>query len=135
MKLDGITGQLYPAYTPTGTMMDTPRVHTDGTIFSVEYYNFLGTFVNGVDPTTGTVKFSVQMRASGDGVGIDEVFTDLWTPSIIAGDGYAYWPYLDEVFDGTVWQSHLMLLRVNRVELPIISTSKTGRAVRRSVGP
>ena len=102
-KLDGITGQAYPAYTlpgpgcsvycelPTGGL----AVHPDGTIFTT-YTDENGYNVIGIDPTTGTQKFMVP--ATFNGV---EPFQGGSTTIIVAGDGYAYYsyPYLDSVYE------------------------------------
>ncbi len=78
MKLDGITGQPHPAYTvaPAGnqsTILSMPIVHTDGTIFTINftypnYYNEGATngtaSVIGIDPTAGAQKFSVPLNQS-----------------------------------------------------------------------
>jgi hypothetical protein len=135
VKLDGMTGQPYPVYTPThfiapddtawtvqGTNPYAILVAPDGTIFDVEtgYANNAdgsyvgnGTYVNGIDPTTGTVKFSVQVPQT---IGNHALETPLATgPSyMIAGDGYAYIPYLKADYPGELeGATHLMLLRVN----------------------
>jgi len=90
-KLDGITGQPYPAFAvnpATDSLSYTPGVHTDGTIFTLDYNNYqyaccspsgqpyqAGTIsVIGIDPTTGKQKFSVPLdqsvyTSSGENVG------------------------------------------------------------------
>ena len=111
VKLDGITGQAYPAYTPSETS-ELPYglglVHTDGTIFAHQAnwqpdYTALPDTVIGIDPTTGTQKFSVPILP----IGADVV------NSIIAGDGYAYvaYAYNERPDDGMV--NHLALLRIS----------------------
>ena len=102
-KLDGITGQAYPSYTPPGpgcsVYCELPTgglaVHPDGTIFT-SYTDENGYNVVGIDPTTGTQKFMVP--ATFNGV---EPFQGGSTTIIIAGDGYAYYsyPYLDSVYE------------------------------------
>ena len=60
-KLDGITGQAYPAYTPTpkgwalaqGLTPYDAAVHPDGTIFAVIWDGGPAYAVVGIDPTTG----------------------------------------------------------------------------------
>jgi hypothetical protein len=113
-KLDGITGQAYPAYTSVSGSLLTPVIHTDGTIFTVD-----GDSVVGINPQTGRAKFNVQMDTSytsttlldygRDGIGACYSSPFLQgsggTPSVsysppatgnlmIAGDGYLYVPYL-----------------------------------------
>src|SRR5208283_2024876 len=101
-KLDGITGQAYPAYTPpapdytecelvTGGL----AVHPDGTIFT-SYTDKNGYNVIGIDPTTGTQKFMVPATVNGV-----EPFQGGSTTIIVAGDGYAYYsyPYLDSLYE------------------------------------
>ncbi|MGP8176261.1 MAG: beta strand repeat-containing protein [Terracidiphilus sp.] len=120
VKLDGITGQPYPAYAPDPTvsdLTDSPLgVHTDGTIFAIQRnwnpnYSRLPDTVIGIDPTTGTQKFSVPIP-------LDDTLGGSGLPQryglMIAGDGYAYIPYAycerlgnDQEFN------HLALLRVN----------------------
>jgi hypothetical protein len=64
VKMDGITGQSYSAYTADGNWQldNALTVHTDGTIFAVQSDRDAGTkSVIGIDPTTGTQKFSVPL--------------------------------------------------------------------------
>lgn len=115
-KLDGITGQPYPAYN-TATQSDTlrtPVVHTDGTIFTIDTNASAKTVsVIGINPTTGAQLFSVPLdqststcSVSGDGyteyycagVGVPNgSFSSqppvLPGPPVIAGDGFFYVPY------------------------------------------
>jgi hypothetical protein len=118
VKFDGITGQPYPAYTPAPPASlgyALPVVHADGTIFAMESSSSGEGAVNviGIDPTTGTQKFSVQVV----GQEIDGYIPGGPYGIMIAGDGYAYLPYLDQDFLGPVgavnWVSHFMLLRVD----------------------
>jgi hypothetical protein len=51
-KLDGITGQPYPAYTSSNGLA-IPVVHTDGTIFTAD-----GNYIVGINPLTGQSKFT-----------------------------------------------------------------------------
>ena len=96
-KLDGITGQAYPAYTPPGpgcsTYCELPSgglaVHPDGTIFTT-YTDENGYNVIGIDPTTGTQKFTVPATVNGA-----LPFQGGSTTIIVAGD-YSY-PYLDSL--------------------------------------
>jgi Bacterial Ig-like domain (group 2)/IPT/TIG domain/Beta-propeller repeat/Galactose oxidase, central domain len=93
-KLDGITGQPYPAYTSTGGSI--LLVHTDGTIFTTNNGSIVG-----VDPLTGSEKFSIPLPQSesinsgncGDFAPFDNFFPTYPGQGIIAGDGYAYFPY------------------------------------------
>jgi len=93
-KLDGITGQPYPAYTVGGTTSlgayggSLVAVHPDGTIFAVQQNFDRASYsewdsVIGIDPTTGAQKFSVDL--------------DSWPGFVwgimIAGDGNAYVAY------------------------------------------
>lgn len=84
-KLDGLTGQPYPAYTVDAhSYVDAQFVaHPDGTIFA-----HISNFVNrdsvaGIDPTTGAEKFRVSLPP-----GINSN-----ADMMVAGDGYAYLPY------------------------------------------
>ena len=112
VKLDGITGQPYPAYTPGPTSsLDSQflSVHTDGTIFVLQN-NSTSIGVMGIDPTTGTQKFSVPVPLAMEAL----------YGFIIAGDGYAYLPYGYRVWDSdqtAVVTWHLAVLRVNSAGL------------------
>ena len=110
VKLDGTTGQPYSAYTPDGVNFLVPglaAVHTDGTIFTIQQNWDTGySSVIGIDPTSGTQKFSVPIESSS---------TYWFEPEglMIAGDGYAYVPY-EYRDDGPGCELiHLRLLRVN----------------------
>src|SRR5438270_1049568 len=124
-RLDGITGKPYPAYTspynPQYMGLAEPSVHTDGTIFTIEYAcafdacgDALGTpdptdgaWVVGVDPSTGTSKFKVptenwttQLTVDGfcGGFGTSTVNVNSFpgNPMTIAGDGFAYTSYVSK---------------------------------------
>jgi len=110
-KLDGITGQAYPAYSPAAPPSGEASlganggqlvaVHPDGTIFAIQgnsdpASNTAWDQVIGVDPRTGTQKFAITLDDWGGFV---------WGV-IIAGDGYAYVAYSDREFDPTP-SSHL----------------------------
>jgi len=91
VRIDGTTGQRTVLYAPSGdTYVGTPLVHTDGTVFALQYTTSSGPTLNeviGLDPDTGTPKFTVPIFSSpdaNDAVG---------SGAIIAGDGYAYVPY------------------------------------------
>jgi hypothetical protein len=114
-KLDGITGKPYQSYTSqsgsSGIGLSIPVVHTDGTIFAVDG----GDTLVAINPLTGQPNFSVHLEDStssfsetieeGGGFcqssnfppgGAGAPSTSLPTVGslIIAGDGYAYVPYL-----------------------------------------
>jgi hypothetical protein len=77
-KLDGATGQPYPAYTATGYLGEVPLVvHPDGTIFALD-----GTSIVGIDLTTGAAKFSAAIP----------IDFQVAYSMIVAGDGYACLP-------------------------------------------
>ena len=123
VRLDGITGQ--PTFTynfsyPQSSFMWAVP-HPDGTIFLLEYDNVWGGHgpdngyftLKGLDPATGSVKWSVQLP-SGVVLNDSDDWADFWNPEgwgkfIIAGDGYAYLPY--------AWtdagMAHLILARVS----------------------
>jgi len=124
VKLDGITGQAYPTYTPTspasltgvalctvGTACDGVAIHTDGTVFAIEFSN-LAPYGNsyysvvGIDPTSATQKFSVPINVPmiGTSANIPVVYGIM-----VAGDGYAYVPYAYNDDSG----AHLALMRVD----------------------
>ena len=107
VKLDGLTGQAYPAY--TGGQGWGIAVHTDGTVFTVTrtYSPPYIASVIGIDPVTGTQKFSVSaaLGLGGEWKGLP----------MIAGDGYAYMPYvtIDHACGVDCQTNRLKLLRVN----------------------
>jgi len=86
MKLDGITGQPYPAYTAAGEWYCPGDagfvVHPDGTIFALQCLEPGVPSVIGIDPITGGQKFSAPIE------GLEVAYG-----AIVAGDGYAYFPY------------------------------------------
>jgi hypothetical protein len=84
MKFDGITGQASTLYAGD---VNSIAVHPDGTIFAI-----LGgstPSVIGIDSATGAQKFSLPIQFAADFFEWGEI------PPIIAGDGYAYMPYVD----------------------------------------
>jgi hypothetical protein len=98
-RLDGLTGQPYPAYSFSSAFSQQANVlvHTDSTIFAVD-----GGSIVGIDPSTGGTKFTIPLEQSiatyiGDGCLEFAPRTDRFPASvsngIIAGDGYAYFPY------------------------------------------
>ena len=136
-RLDGITGQPYPAYSATTYAaklygLGVPAVHTDGTIFTIDYAcsaincpgssdSTDGAWVVGIDPSTGTAKFKVPAVNST----IRGTIADSWcyqTPGqynqslnplpyniIIAGDGFAYTSYTTS--DSTYYEKQPAVLR------------------------
>jgi hypothetical protein len=127
-RLDGITGQAYPAYNSTTDAtkqfggLGFPAIHTDGTIFTIDYScatvdcswssdTTTATWVVGIDPSTGTAKFKVPLANST----VQGTNADSWcfqTPGtysmainafpfnpIIGGDGFSYTSYV--TFDAT----------------------------------
>ena len=111
VKVDGATGHVVFAYSAPFPADGGYLVHTDGTIFSSEQGGFNSTvFVKGIDPVSGTVKFTVPLLPPQSA---SSVYAGPFSP-IIAGDGFAYYGYLDnESADGIAWATHLMLLRVD----------------------
>lgn len=124
-RLDGITGQPYPAYNATtfeakSLGLGYPAIHTDGTIFTIDYAcaptdacdprstdATTGAWVVGIDPSTGTTKFRVPtVNETIQGTIADSFcgtpgsktqYLHAYPSSIIiAGDGYAYISYLTE---------------------------------------
>jgi hypothetical protein len=90
-KLDGMTGQRYPAHSVAGPsaandFMYWPfmAIHADGTIFTVKGSGPNMDSVVGINPTTGAEKFSVPLPA----------YTTSEWGVMIAGDGNAYVPYV-----------------------------------------
>ena len=62
VTLDGITGQRKSTYyTPAGSQVYVQGIHTDGTIFAIESSEDASSVV-GIDPATGTRKFSVPLE-------------------------------------------------------------------------
>jgi hypothetical protein len=109
VKWDGTTGQRYPAYTPNGesVISDPLGIHPDGTVFAIQRNSdSWPDTVIGIDPTTGTLKFSVPLNISSDAEGPYE------SGVMIAGDGHAYVPY-GYRGQGVTTLSHLKLLRID----------------------
>lgn len=124
LRLDGLTGQPYPAYVTTTNEgmfsgLEFPAIHTDGTIFTVDYACLTAcsdpqlppdktdaAWVVGIDPSTGGAKFKVQLAnqvsqgqtdAFCSAGGLNTVFIHPWPYSLmIAGDGYLYTSYVTE---------------------------------------
>ncbi len=129
-KLDGITGQPYPAYTPPPNSDGTSpgfwglgadsaagpfvAVHPDGTIFAIQIpdENAVPDSVIGIDPTTGALKFSIQLPMEAQGPPLWGTGETTTYGVIIAGDGYAYVPYGIREMD-VIETNHLRLLRVD----------------------
>ena len=94
-KLDGLTGQAYPAYTNSNGLGKGLTIHPDGTIFTNSYlgtdptYGFGMPVVIGVDSMTGSQKFSFPIN-----YGSAYEVKLLPKSQIIAGDGYGYLPYV-----------------------------------------
>jgi hypothetical protein len=114
-KLDGTTGQPYPAYTSgnSGIELGHVAVHTDGTIFAVLYNPGVGSQTDwssivGIDPTTGTQKFNVSLGES------QQMHRHIG-PLIVAGDGYAYVASSTQEYGppDSGYTNHINLLRVN----------------------
>jgi hypothetical protein len=106
-KLDGMTGQAYPAYTysnPSTNGTTQVLVHTDGTIFTVDNNAIIG-----IAPTTGGVAFDppLDQSSSYDDGDCGEFYPRTLTSpasvgqAIIAGDGYAYFPYFYTISSDT----------------------------------
>jgi len=123
-KLDGLTGQPYPAYNATSTESQSigfgePAIHTDGTIFTIDYAcapdacgpstsdTTDGAWIVGVDPATGTPKFRVPTENWTTQVSADTFCSPLGggtvnahsfpaNPMTIAGDGFAYTSYISK---------------------------------------
>lgn len=115
VRLDGITGQPYPAYTNTSAFFprfgfpQSASVHTDGTVVAYQMNpQWVPSAVIGVDSTTGALKFSVPLQCP-------QYLTVAEYGLIIAGDGYAYLPYIcvEPNGFGLYPVNHLWLLRVN----------------------
>jgi hypothetical protein len=145
-KVDGITGQAYPAYNlsapPLTSDVTSPfgaaAVHTDGTIFAFQGYSVIG-----IDPTTGTQKFSVPLPIpqpaldlancpSSGGTAYGEVGLGMSFSLIVAGDGNAYAAYAYNEFgtNCSLKASHLRLLQVSTAGaynlLPILDAQAPG---------
>ena len=132
MKLDGITGQAYPAYSAGGSSLwGGPVLHPDGTIFIIQRNITSPTSLVGIDPLTGTQKFSIPLEAQPY---IYPVFVSGCSPAtyfslgyssslIVAGDGYAYVVYeypefakdcsVPGEFPTYLTAKHIRLLRVS----------------------
>jgi hypothetical protein len=102
-KWDGVTGQRHAVYTPDPSVDQLRFVtpYPDGTIFALQS-GAAGDSVIGIDPTAGTLKFSVPVPGG----------TQEYEGWMIAGDGYFYLAYTFLGF-GPNFTNHLRLLRVN----------------------
>jgi IPT/TIG domain len=124
-RVDGLTGQAYPSYTAStsfdqalGNPIRNVAIHTDGTIFTLDYACSLddcgendpttNSWVVGIDPLTGRTKFKAAAVNSNSsysynspsglcprGSGQGQSFPWLSYP-IIAGDGFAYTSYITQ---------------------------------------
>jgi uncharacterized protein YjdB len=84
-KLDGITGQAYPAFTPASPndSVSYAAIHTDGTIFAIDTnFSTNNISVIGIDPTTGTQKFSVPLDQSTSSSSSTSTFGGGFCPTI-----------------------------------------------------
>ncbi len=99
-KLDGLTGQPYPAYS---SAIPASAVYPDGAVLIADTTSS-GTVI-GIDPISGTQKFAVTVNA------FDAFF--LGGQPIIAGDGYAYVPHADQAPGSCCVPVTLKMLRVN----------------------
>ena len=99
-------------------------VHTDGTIFAIQGVNTAGVSVIGIDPITGTQKFSVPLAVQPYNnlsedlpCSIGTVFGPVGVSAfIVAGDGNAYLGYdYPEVkaCSADPWTTHVRLLRIS----------------------
>ena len=115
-KLDGITGQPYPAYSPGGPAPfqcgnsngnGPAALHPDGTIIAVQCPQHTAGSLSlvGVDPTTGAETFSVPIPVN----------PEVTYGVMIAGDGYAYFPYsyITNSETGPPFTRQLSVFRVN----------------------
>jgi hypothetical protein len=103
VKLNGMTGQPDFVYnSEPNSYLSNYGVHTDGTIFAVQYNSDTRVrSVFGIDPLTGVQKFSIPIVSNG-----------VLAPLIVAGDGYAYVAYV--YYEGSNSSvGHLMLLRTD----------------------
>ncbi len=112
-KLDGMTGQRYPAYAPQNHDIGAPALHTDGTViasdasFDPAMGNITSAWVTGIDPTIGQPKFQSPTPVSTSDLSVNGQVCQLKYPNrgqtstfaipsdpIIAGDGFAYSTYV-----------------------------------------
>jgi hypothetical protein len=120
-KLDGITGQRYPAYTAgSDVQLSQVAVHTDGTIFTIRReHNPDRVFVVGIDPKTGNEKFSIEPPHSRGytmnenyfpcGPVVDGGPATVVAGPIVAGDGFAYVAYTYSLSSSSCNNVHLVL--------------------------
>jgi hypothetical protein len=131
-RVDGITGQPYPAYDfdpaaplyTTGLPLPPPVVHTDGTVFAIqtEQSNEWRGSVVGIDPATGAQKFKVPVPipqpdfyCGYSGTSYDASSAGATgLPNIVAGDGNYYFAYAYNEYSNCLsGPTHLRLLQVN----------------------
>ena len=111
-RFDGLTGQPYPPY-QASPLPSKVLVHTDGTIFTAVTNSDSSVSIAGINPTTGTPRFGVSLESSTssfssdcpDSFGTGSGGTHSGSPTvgqgIIAGDGFAYFPYGFTVSSGS----------------------------------
>ena len=138
-RFDGMTGTSYPPYNlanPVQNTLPPVVVHTDGTIFTID-----GDSVIGLDPTTGSPKFSIQLEhitgstnvtdcSSGYPVTMTSTvdLPPLFGQMIIAGDGYAYVPY--SYGDGTTSGDCNQQTSASNGHIRILRVGSTGDATK-----
>ena len=124
VRLGGLSGQPDWVYPGTGESM---AIHPDGTVFLEQVDTGSGYTVVGINPTTGSQKFSVTAPING--------VPPVWGSGslIIAGDGYAYYsyPYLDSINVGSnPAVCHLSVLRIdtsgNYTTIPVFTSTCGG---------
>ncbi len=117
-KLDGLTGQALPTYSNSSPLSGM-AIHPDGTVFTIQRGpqvvsplepNAASTAVIGINPITGAQRFSIQIP----GLPAPEGTAAMYFPPMIAGDGYAYVPYVNSEACGyRCLYNHLKLLRIS----------------------
>ncbi len=140
-KLDGITGLPYAAYSYSNPSYSPPvLVHTDGTIITAD-----GSSIVGINPLTGNPNFTVAMEQStwsrsGDGLegvapGQGSNPPVVGSP-IVAGDGYAYFPYQfsEDVFTNNIVSGQNVFTETWGFHLRVIRVGTDGSSLETSIG-
>ena len=102
-KYDGVTGQKRTLYTSSWFDLKA-AVAPDGTVFAADRSRSM---LVGIDSVSGSQRFAVPISASN--------WQPVDTGLIVAGDGYAYFPYAYAERSMGSQRNHLRLLRVNSI--------------------
>ena len=103
-KLDGATGQWYPSVSLGAPHYDGPRgisIYPDGTVLATAGDSDDNVYLVGIDPIAGAEKFRLPVTGRNGQIAWSG-WNGIAQPegSIVAGDGYAYVPYIYREMQG-----------------------------------